>query len=63
MAPALPAPLPAHLLERATEIHERQTKALTDILRALTRAQRQRRYVDRAATDEPLVARYVDVSG
>jgi hypothetical protein len=62
VAPSLTAPLPEHLLARAVDIHERQTRALNQILRALTRAQRQRRYVDRAATDEQHVPRYVDIT-
>jgi hypothetical protein len=60
--PALQSPLPEHLLPRALEIHERQGEALKQILRALHLAQRQRRYVDRVATEEQPVPRYLDIT-
>jgi hypothetical protein len=62
VTPTMTTPLPAHLLERAVDIHERQRQALTQIVRALTRAQRQRRYVDRAATEEQPAPVYVDIT-
>lgn len=62
VTPSLTAPLPPHLLERVQDIHERQGKALQQILRALHTAQKQRRYVDRVTGDEQHVPRYVDLT-
>lgn len=62
VAPALATPLPAHLRERARDIHERQGKALQQLLLAMHTAQKQRRYVDRVTHDEQHVPRYVDLS-
>lgn len=60
--PTLDGPLPEHLLPRALDIQERQSKALAQILRALRGAQRQRRYVERTVSEEQLVPLYVDIS-
>lgn len=60
--PTLPPPLPAHLLPRAIEIHERQAKALREIVRALHGTQRQRRYVEGTASEKDLVPRYLDIT-
>jgi hypothetical protein len=62
VAPALSTPLPQHLVARATDIHERQRKALTKILRSLTQAQRHQRYVDRTSAEEPSVPLYLDIT-
>lgn len=62
VAPALAIPLPEHLRERARDIHERQGRALQQILLAMHTAQKQRRYVDRVTSDEQHVPRYVDLT-
>lgn len=61
-APPLSGAMPAHLLPRAVDIHERQAKALTQILRAMRGTERQRRFADKQATGDDLVPRYVDIS-
>jgi hypothetical protein len=60
--PRLATPLPGHLLPRALEIHERQGKALQQVLRALHTAQRHRRYVDRVTPEDQPVPRYLDIT-
>lgn len=61
-APTLTAPLPDHLLPRAVDIHERQRKALNQIVRSLSLAHRQRRYVDRLGAEEQTAPVYVDIT-
>lgn len=62
VAPPLSGPMPERLLPRAVEIHERQAKALVQILRAMRGTERQRRFADKQVTSDELVPRYVDIS-
>lgn len=56
-------PLPAELLERATAIHERQLRTMSDMARALQRSGRQRSFTQHVveSTRPSAAPVYVDV--
>lgn len=60
--PSLVGPMPEHLVPRAREILERQASMLTEIVHALHRTQRQRRFADHAGLSAASGPVYVDVS-
>ena len=61
-APELPGPMPGHLLPRAQEIHERQSRVLSEILVAMRHTKRQGRLAARADRPADSVPRYVDLT-
>ena len=60
--PRLPGPMPEHLLPRAQEIHERQSRLLSALLLAMRHTQRQGRLAARADRAVDGVPRYVDLT-
>ena len=60
--PALVGPMPEHLLPRARDILERQTAVLAEMVPALQRTERHRRFADQAVADTHGGPVYIDVS-